>query len=129
MTRLIIVEQVIMALASSPEPSQLQPVQVKDSVISARQLTKKFEDETTVEDVSFEVPHPKALTNPFRKISACPSKKGLFRAKDLKWKIRGYILFHRDVFKRMMCARDFDIDSGCIIVISRMERKITTQYE
>jgi hypothetical protein len=39
------------------------------------------------------------------------------------------MLSHRDVFKRMMCARDFDIDSGCVIVISQIERKITTQYE
>jgi len=45
-----------MALASSSEPSQLQPVQVEDSIISARQLTKKFGDETAVQDVSFEVP-------------------------------------------------------------------------
>jgi len=50
------VENVIMALASSSEPSQLQPVQVEDSIISAKQLTKKFGDETAVEDVSFEVP-------------------------------------------------------------------------
>jgi hypothetical protein len=34
-------------------------------------------------------PNPKALTNPFRKVSACPAKKGLFKAKDLKRKIRG----------------------------------------
>jgi len=45
-----------MALASPSEPSQLQPVQVKDSVISAQHLTKKFGDETAVQDVSFDVP-------------------------------------------------------------------------
>src|SRR5678816_1486842 len=56
MTKLSAVENVIMALASSSEPSQLQPVEVEDSIISAKQLTKKFGDETAVEDVSFEVP-------------------------------------------------------------------------
>lgn len=35
---------------------QLQPVQVKDSVISAQHLTKKFGDEFAVQDVSFDVP-------------------------------------------------------------------------
>ena len=45
-----------MALTSPPEPSQLQPVQVEGSVISAKHLTKKFGDETAVQDVSFEVP-------------------------------------------------------------------------
>ena len=45
-----------MAFASPPEPSQLQPVQVEGSVISAKHLTKKFGDETAVQDVSFEVP-------------------------------------------------------------------------
>ena len=45
-----------MALASPSEPSQLQPVQVKDSVISAKHLAKKFGDETAVQDVSFDVP-------------------------------------------------------------------------
>jgi len=45
-----------MALASPFEPSQLQPVQVKDSVISAKHLTKKFADETAVQDVSSDVP-------------------------------------------------------------------------
>lgn len=45
-----------MALASPSEPSQLQPVQVKDSVISAKHLTRKFGDETAVQDVSFDVP-------------------------------------------------------------------------
>jgi ABC-2 type transport system ATP-binding protein len=46
-----------MAVAVPFEPGQLQPVQVKDSVISAQHLTKKFGDETAVEDVSFDVPH------------------------------------------------------------------------
>ena len=45
-----------MALASPSEASQLQPAQVEDSVISARHLTKKFGEETAVQDVSFEVP-------------------------------------------------------------------------
>src|SRR5512143_2350712 len=45
-----------MAAVSPSEPSQLQPVQVKDSVISAKHLTKKFAGETVVQDVSFDVP-------------------------------------------------------------------------
>lgn len=45
-----------MAMISPSEPSQPQPVQVSDSVIRAEHLTKKFGDETVVEDVSFEVP-------------------------------------------------------------------------
>ncbi len=45
-----------MTLASPSEPSQLQPVPIKDSVISAKHLTKKFGDETAVQDVSFDVP-------------------------------------------------------------------------
>ncbi len=45
-----------MALASPPEPSQPQPVQVEDSVISVKHLTKKFGAETAVQDVSFDVP-------------------------------------------------------------------------
>ena len=45
-----------MAIESPSEPSQLQPVHVKDSVISAKHLTKKFGDETAVNDVSFDVP-------------------------------------------------------------------------
>jgi len=45
-----------MAVVFPSEPSHLQPVQVKDSVISAKNLTKKFGDETAVEDVSFDVP-------------------------------------------------------------------------
>jgi ABC-2 type transport system ATP-binding protein len=43
-------------LTSNSELSQHQPVQVSDSVISARHLIKKFGDETAVQDVSFEVP-------------------------------------------------------------------------
>lgn len=45
-----------MTVVSPSEPSQLQPVQVKDSIISAKNLTKKFGDETAVQDVSFDVP-------------------------------------------------------------------------
>jgi ABC-2 type transport system ATP-binding protein len=45
-----------MPLQSPSESSQLQPVQDKDSVISAKHLTKKFGDETAVQDVSFDVP-------------------------------------------------------------------------
>ena len=45
-----------MAVAVPSEPGQLQPVQVKDPVISAQHLTKKFGDETAVQDVSFDVP-------------------------------------------------------------------------
>src|SRR5512143_371187 len=41
--------------ATPPEPSQLEPVQVTDSVISVQHLTKKFGDETAVQDVSFDV--------------------------------------------------------------------------
>ena len=52
----IAVEEVSMVPASPSEPSQLQPVQVEDSVISAKHLTKKFGDETAVQDVSFDVP-------------------------------------------------------------------------
>ena len=33
-----------------------EPVQVKDAVISAQHLTKKFGDETAVQDISFDVP-------------------------------------------------------------------------
>ena len=54
--KLIAVEDEGRVLASPSEPSQLQPVQVKDSVISAKHLTKKFGDETAVQDVSFDVP-------------------------------------------------------------------------
>jgi ABC-2 type transport system ATP-binding protein len=42
--------------AASPEPSPVQKVPVKDSVISARHLTKIFGEEAAVRDVSFEVP-------------------------------------------------------------------------
>jgi ABC-2 type transport system ATP-binding protein len=45
-----------MASTSPSEPGPLPPVQVKDSVISAQHLTKKFGDQTAVEDVSFDVP-------------------------------------------------------------------------
>ena len=43
-------------MVSPSEPSQQQPVQVENSVISAKHLTKKFGDETAVQDVSFDVP-------------------------------------------------------------------------
>jgi ABC-2 type transport system ATP-binding protein len=42
--------------SESSEMDQLQPVQSQNSVISARHLTKKFEDETVVQDISFEIP-------------------------------------------------------------------------
>ncbi len=45
-----------MAIETTFEQSQLQPVQVTDPVISAIHLTKKFGDETAVQDVSFDVP-------------------------------------------------------------------------
>ena len=45
-----------MTMASIPGTIQLSPVQVKDSIISAKHLTKRFGDETAVEDVSFDVP-------------------------------------------------------------------------
>jgi ABC-2 type transport system ATP-binding protein len=45
-----------MTLASPSEPSQLLPDPIKDSVISAKHLTKKFASETVVQDVSFDVP-------------------------------------------------------------------------
>ncbi len=45
-----------MTTASPFEPGQLRPVLVKDSVISAKHLTKKFGAETAVNDSSFEVP-------------------------------------------------------------------------
>jgi len=45
-----------MTLASPSEPSQLIPDPIKDSVISAKHLTKKFAGETAVQDVSFDVP-------------------------------------------------------------------------
>jgi ABC-2 type transport system ATP-binding protein len=43
-------------MASIPGTIQLSPVQVKDSIISAKHLTLRFGDETAVEDVSFDVP-------------------------------------------------------------------------
>ena len=45
-----------MTMASIPETILFSPVQVKDSIISAKHLTKRFGDETAVEDVSFDVP-------------------------------------------------------------------------
>ena len=54
--KLVAGEKETLAPYSSSEAEPLQPVQVKDSVISARHLTKKFGDETAVQDVSFEVP-------------------------------------------------------------------------
>jgi len=45
-----------MATASPSEPSQLLPDPIKDAVISAKHLTKKFAGETVVQDVSFDVP-------------------------------------------------------------------------
>jgi ABC-2 type transport system ATP-binding protein len=45
-----------MASAFPPDPSQEHPVQVKDSIICAQHLTKKFGNETVVQDISFEVP-------------------------------------------------------------------------
>jgi ABC-2 type transport system ATP-binding protein len=50
------IEESIMTRASPSEPSQLLPDPIKDSVISAKHLTKKFADETVVQDVSFDVP-------------------------------------------------------------------------
>ncbi|CAG0932586.1 putative multidrug ABC transporter ATP-binding protein YbhF [Thermoflexales bacterium] len=44
-----------MKQATPPEPSQMQPVQANNSVISAQHLTKKFGAETAVQDVSFDV--------------------------------------------------------------------------
>ena len=46
----------MMTLISPTETGQPQPVLVKDSIISARHLTKKFGGEFAVEDVSFDVP-------------------------------------------------------------------------
>jgi len=54
--KLILVEQEDLPPASPSETGPLQPVQDIDSVISARHLTKKFAEETAVQDVSFEVP-------------------------------------------------------------------------
>ena len=42
--------------ATPLEPSQSEPVQANDAVISVQHLTKKFGDETAVQDVSFDVP-------------------------------------------------------------------------
>lgn len=49
-------DEALMTLATPSEPGQFQPVQVIDSIIKARHLTKKFGDEIAVEDVSFDVP-------------------------------------------------------------------------
>ena len=54
--KVIAVENEILAPVSPAEADPMQPVQVKDSVISVRHLTKKFGDETVVQDISFEVP-------------------------------------------------------------------------
>lgn len=54
--KVIAVEKDILDPVSPTEAGQLQPVQVNDSVISARHLTKKFGAEIAVQDVSFEVP-------------------------------------------------------------------------
>jgi ABC-2 type transport system ATP-binding protein len=54
--KVIAVEKEILAPDSPTEADPLQPVQVKDSVISVRHLTKKFGDEAVVQDISFEVP-------------------------------------------------------------------------
>ena len=53
---LIPVEKEIWPPVSPSEEDQPQTGQVNDSVISARHLTKKFGDETVVQDVSFDVP-------------------------------------------------------------------------
>jgi ABC-2 type transport system ATP-binding protein len=45
-----------MVISSVSELDELQPVQIKDSVISVKHLTKKFGDQTVVDDISFEVP-------------------------------------------------------------------------
>jgi len=42
--------------AAPLKPSQLEPVQATDAVISVQHLTKKFGDEVAVQDVSFDVP-------------------------------------------------------------------------
>jgi ABC-2 type transport system ATP-binding protein len=52
----IAVEDKGRAPASSSRPDPRQPGQVIDPIVSAQHLTKKFGDETAVQDVSFEVP-------------------------------------------------------------------------
>jgi ABC-2 type transport system ATP-binding protein len=42
--------------AESPAMDQMQPVQLQDSVISARHLTKKFAGDPVVQDISFDIP-------------------------------------------------------------------------
>jgi ABC-2 type transport system ATP-binding protein len=54
--KVIAVENEISAPVSPAEADPLPPVQVKDTVISVRHLTKKFGDEAVVQDISFEVP-------------------------------------------------------------------------
>jgi len=54
--KVIAVENEILAPVSPAEADPLPPVQVKDTVISVRHLTKKFGDEAVVQDISFEVP-------------------------------------------------------------------------
>jgi ABC-2 type transport system ATP-binding protein len=44
-------------IAESSETDEIQSVQPRNSVISARHLTKKFAGETVVQDISFEIPH------------------------------------------------------------------------
>ena len=55
--KLIAVEDEGRVLASPSGPDQRQPGQQIDSIVSAQHLSKKFGDETAVQDVSFEVPH------------------------------------------------------------------------
>ena len=45
-----------MALEPQSKTDQAQPVEVKDPVISAKHLTKKFSADTVVEDVTFDIP-------------------------------------------------------------------------
>jgi ABC-2 type transport system ATP-binding protein len=45
-----------MTTTSPSTPRQLEPVQLHESVISVKHLTKKFGDETAVNDISFEIP-------------------------------------------------------------------------
>jgi ABC-2 type transport system ATP-binding protein len=49
-------EEGIVTEASPSKPSQLLPDAIEDFVISAKHLTKKFAEETVVQDVSFDVP-------------------------------------------------------------------------
>ena len=45
-----------MTMLHLSESHPLEPVQLQESVISAKHLTKRFGDETVVDDISFEVP-------------------------------------------------------------------------